>query len=93
MWKNISLGMGATLAFAMSVYAQNYKINKVGSDEEKSFDVMLDQAVVSEAPAGSWLNIAPNVPNGKVFVGFTVYDEYGDASEKSLLQRKMKINF
>ena len=82
MWKNISLGMGATLAFAMSVYAQNYKINKVGSDEEKSFDVMLDQAVVSEAPAGSWLNIAPNVPNGKVFVGFTVYDEYGDAREQ-----------
>ena len=47
--------MGATLAFAMSAYAQNYKINKVGNDEEKSFNVMLNQAVVGEAPAGSWL--------------------------------------
>ena len=79
MWKNISLGMGATLAFAMSAYAQNYKINKVGNDEEKSFNVMLNQAVVGEAPAGSWLDVAPIIPDGKVFVGFTVYDEYGDA--------------
>ncbi|WP_290761999.1 hypothetical protein [Fibrobacter sp. UBA4297] len=79
MRKKICLGMGATLAFAMSVYAQNYKINKVGNDEEKSFNVMLNQAVVSEAPMGSWLDIAPIIPEGKVFVGFTVYDEYGDA--------------
>lgn len=71
--------MGATLAFAMSAYAQNYKINKVGNDEEKSFNVMLNQAVVGEAPAGSWLDVAPIIPDGKVFVGFTVYDEYGDA--------------
>jgi hypothetical protein len=79
MRKKICLGMGATLAFAMSAYAQNYKINKVGNDEEKSFNVMLNQAVVGEAPAGSWLDVAPIIPNGKVFVGFTVYDEYGDA--------------
>ena len=79
MRKKICLGMGATLAFAMSVYAQNYKINKVGNDEEKSFNVMLNQAVVGEAPAGSWLDVAPIIPDGKVFVGFTVYDEYGDA--------------
>ena len=79
MRKKICLGMGATLAFAMSAYAQNYKINKVGNDEEKSFNVMLNQAVVGEAPAGSWLDVAPIIPDGKVFVGFTVYDEYGDA--------------
>lgn len=79
MRKKICLGMGATLAFAMSVYAQNYKINKVGNDEEKSFSVLLNQAAVSEAPMGSWLDIAPIIPEGKVFVGFTVYDEYGDA--------------
>ena len=77
MWKNISLGMGATLAFAMSVYAQNYKINKVGSDEEKSFDVMLDQAVVSSLWA----------------LQFTMNMVMPENSEKSLLQRKMKINF
>ena len=79
MRKKICLGMGATLAFAMSVYAQNYKINKVGNDEEKSFNVLLNQVAVSEAPMGSWLDIAPIIPEGKVFVGFTVYDEYGDA--------------
>lgn len=79
MRKKICLGMGATLAFAMSVYAQNYKINKVGNDEEKSFNVLLNQVAVSEAPMGSWLDVAPIIPEGKVFVGFTVYDEYGDA--------------
>ena len=82
MRKNICLGMGATLAFAMSVYAQNYKINKVGSDEEQSFNVMLNQAVVSEAPAGSWLSVTPIIPDGKVFKGFTVYDAYGDARDQ-----------
>ena len=74
--------MGATLAFAMSAYAQNYKINKVGSDEEQSFNVMLNQAVVSEAPAGSWLSVTPIIPDGKVFKGFTVYDAYGDARDQ-----------
>lgn len=82
MRKNICLGMGATLAFAMSVYAQNYKINKVGSDEEQSFNVMLNQTVVSEAPAGSWLSVTPIIPDGKVFKGFTVYDAYGDARDQ-----------
>ena len=82
MRKKICLGMGATLAFAMSVYAQNYKINKVGSDEEQSFNVMLNQAVVSEAPAGSWLSVTPIIPDGKVFKGFTVYDAYGDARDQ-----------
>ena len=82
MRKKICLGMGATLAFAMSAYAQNYKINKVGSDEEQSFNVMLNQTVVSEAPAGSWLSVTPIIPDGKVFKGFTVYDAYCDARDK-----------
>ena len=82
MRKKICLGMGATLAFAMSAYAQNYKINKVGSDEEQSFNVMLNQAVVSEAPTGSWLSVTPIIPDGKVFKGFTVYDAYGDARDQ-----------
>lgn len=82
MRKKICLGMGATLAFAMSAYAQNYKINKVGNDEEKSFNVLFEQNLVEEAVAGSWLSVTPNTPEGKVFKGFTVYDEYGDSREQ-----------
>jgi len=82
MRKNICLGLGATLAFAISAYAQNYKINKVGNDEEKSFNVLFEQNLVEEAVAGSWLSVTPNTPEGKVFKGFTVYDEYGDSREQ-----------
>ena len=82
MRKNICLGLGATLAFAVSAYAQNYKINKVGNDEEKSFNVLFEQNLVEEAAAGSWLSVTPNAPEGKVFKGFTVYDEYGDSREQ-----------
>lgn len=82
MRKNICLGLGATLAFAVSAYAQNYKINKVGNDEEKSFNVLFEQNLVEEAAAGSWLSVTPNTPEGKVFKGFTVYDEYGDSREQ-----------
>jgi len=82
MRNNICLGLGATLAFAVSAYAQNYKINKVGNDEEKSFNVLFEQNLVEEAAAGSWLSVIPNTPEGKVFKGFTVYDEYGDSREQ-----------
>lgn len=82
MRKNICLGLGATLAFAVGAYAQNYKINKVGNDEEKSFNVLFEQNLVEEAVAGSWLSVTPNTPEGKVFKGFTVYDEYGDSREQ-----------
>ena len=77
MRKNICLGLGATLAFAVSVYAQEYKINKVGSNDEQSFNILLNQIAVTQAAAGSWLDVAPVIPEGKVFKGFTVYDEYG----------------
>ena len=43
MRKKIILGLGITLAFSVGVHAQEYKINKVGSDEQKSFDVLLNQ--------------------------------------------------
>ena len=82
MRRNICLGLGATLAFAVSAYAQNYKINKVGNDEEKSFNVLFEQNLVEEVAAGSWLSVTPNAPEGKVFKGFTVYDEYGDSREQ-----------
>ena len=77
MRNNICLGLGAALAFAVSVYAQEYKINKVGSEEEQSFDVLLNQVAVTQAAAGSWIDVTPIIPSGKVFKGFTVYDEYG----------------
>ena len=77
MRKNICLGVCATLAFAVSVCAQEYKINKVGSNEEQSFNVFLNQIAVTQAAAGSWIDVTPVVPDGKVFKGFTVYDEYG----------------
>ena len=77
MRNNICLGLGAALAFAVNVYAQEYKINKVGNDEGMSFDVLLNESIVTSAPVGSWLTIKPNVPDGKYFRDFTVYDEYG----------------
>ena len=80
-----------TLAFSVGVNAQEYKINKVGSDEQKSFDVLLNQKTVSEASAGSWLYVNPIVPNGKVFKGFTVYDQYGTSqSERKVSNTETK---
>lgn len=91
MRKKIILGLGITLAFSVGVHAQEYKINKVGSDEQKSFDVLLNQKTVSEASAGSWLYVNPIVPNGKVFKGFTVYDQYGTSqSERKVSNTETK---
>lgn len=91
MRKKIILGLGMTLAFSVGVNAQEYKINKVGSDEQKSFDVLLNQKTVSEASAGSWLYVNPIVPNGKVFKGFTVYDQYGTSqSERKVSNTETK---
>lgn len=91
MRKKIILGLGMTLAFSVGVHAQEYKINKVGSDEQKSFDVLLNQKTVSEASAGSWLYVNPIVPNGKVFKGFTVYDQYGTSqSERKVSNTETK---
>ena len=61
MRKNICLGLGATLAFAVSVYAQEYKINKVGSNDEQSFNILLNQIAVTQAAAGSWLDIGRKI--------------------------------
>ena len=91
MRKKIILGLGMTLAFSVGVNAQEYKINKVGSDEQKSFDVLMNQKTVSEASAGSWLYVNPIVPNGKVFKGFTVYDQYGTSqSERKISNTETK---
>lgn len=91
MRKKIILGLGITLAFSVGVHAQEYKINKVGSDEQKSFDVLLNQKTVSAASAGSWLYVNPIVPSGKVFKGFTVYDQYGTSqSERKVSNTETK---
>ncbi len=89
MKKNLCIGLGLTLAFALHVNAQTcpegqkcYPILKVGSEEEKSFDIIKDGKVVTEVPQGHWVTVSPNVPDGKIFKGFTVYDEYGETEEE-----------
>ena len=84
MRNNICLGMGFALAFAVSANAASFKVNKVGSEEEQSFDIILNQKVVSEASPGSWLYVSPIVPSGKMFKSFTVYDEYGETAEEQV---------
>ena len=89
MKKNLCIGLGLTLAFALHVNAQTcpegqkcYPILKVGSEEEKSFDIIKDGKVVTEVPQGHWVTVSPNVPDGKIFKSFTVYDEYGETEEE-----------
>ena len=89
MKKNLCIGLGLALAFALHVNAQTcpegqkcYPILKVGSEEEKSFDIIKDGKVVTEVPQGHWVTVSPNVPEGKIFKSFTVYDEYGETEEE-----------
>ena len=72
-----------TLSFVAGVSAQTttYKITKVGSEENQSFDVLLNGKVITEARQGDWPNVSPIVPDGKMFIGFTVYEEYGETRE------------
>ena len=81
MRNNISLVMGASLIVFASAYAVDYKINKVGSEENQLFDIIYNQKIVTEAAPGAWVTVSPNVPDGKHFKSFTVYDEYGEKSE------------
>ena len=86
--KNICFGLGLTLAVVVGVNAQSsssatnmYKITKVGSKENQSFDVILNKNVITEAKQGDWPEVSPIVPEGKMFKSFTVYDEYGEMPE------------
>ena len=81
MRNNISLVVGASLFVFASAYAVDYKINKVGSEENQLFDIIYNQKIVTEAAPGAWLTVSPKVPDGKHFKSFTVYDEYGEKSE------------
>ena len=85
MRKNICLGMGIALALAAGANAASFKVNKVGSEEEQSFDLLLNNKVVSEATPGSWLYVSPIVPSGKMFKSFAVYDEYGETADSQKL--------
>lgn len=80
MKKNICCGLGMALAFAAMAYAQDtyYKISKVGTEENQSFDILLNNEVVTEAKQGDWLYVSPIVPDGKMFMGYTLYDKYGE---------------
>ena len=68
------------LAFVAMAYAQDtyYKISKVGTEENQSFDILLNNEVVTEAKQGDWLYVSPIVPDGKMFMGYTLYDKYGE---------------
>ncbi|MBP5769728.1 MAG: InlB B-repeat-containing protein [Fibrobacter sp.] len=83
MRNKICLALGLTLSFVAGVSAQTttYKITKVGSEENQSFDVLLNGKVITEAKQGDWPNVSPIVPDGKMFIGFTVYEEYGETRE------------
>ena len=80
MKKNICCGLGIALAFVAMAYAQDtyYKISKVGTEENQSFDILLNNEVVTEAKQGDWLYVSPIVPDGKMFMGYTLYDKYGE---------------
>ena len=86
MKKNICCGLGMALAFVAMAYAQDtyYKVTKVGSDENKSFDILLNNETVTEAKKGDWLYVSPIVPDGKMFKGYTLYDKYGDKAEEQV---------
>ena len=80
MKKNICCGLGMALAFAAVAHAQDtyYKISKVGTEENQSFDILLNNNAVTEAKQGDWLYVSPIVPDGKMFMGYTLYDKYGE---------------
>ena len=83
MRNKICLALGLTLSFVAGVSAQTttYKITKVGSEENQSIDVLLNGKFITEAKQGDWPNVSPIVPDGKMFIGFTVYEEYGETRE------------
>lgn len=83
MLNKISLGLGVALVLVASANAaSSYKVTKVGSEEEQSFELLYNSKVVSEASPGAWLYVSPIVPDGKMFKSFTVYDEYGETADE-----------
>ncbi len=69
-----------------SVTPQNtyYKITKVGTEENQSFDILLNGVPITEAKQGDWPEIVPIVPEGKVFISFTVYEKYGETEAEQI---------
>ena len=82
MRNRLCLALGLTLSFAAGVSAQTttYKITKVGSEEEQSFDLLYNGKVITDSAAapGAWVEVSPIVPEGKMFIDYTVYDKYGE---------------
>ena len=89
MKKNICCGLGMALAFSAMAHAQDtyYMITKVGSEENQSFDILLNNKVVSEAKKGDWPEISPIVPDGKMFKGYALFDEYGEKAEEQVASK------
>ncbi len=87
MKKNICCGLGMALAFAAMAHAQDtyYKISKVGTEENQSFDILLDGKSATKAKKGDWPEVSPIVPDGKMFKGYTLYDKYGENAEEQVV--------
>ena len=87
MKKNICCGLGMALAFAAMAHAQDtyYKISKVGTEENQSFDILLDGKSATKAKKGDWPEVSPIVPDGKMFKGYTLYDKYGEKAEEQVV--------
>lgn len=87
MKKNICCGLGMALAFAAVAHAQDsyHKISKVGSEENQSFDILLDGKSATKAKKGDWPEVSPIVPDGKMFKGYTLYDKYGEKAEEQVI--------
>lgn len=87
MKKNICCGLGMALAFAAMAHAQDtyYKISKVGTEENQSFDILLDGKSATKAKKGDWPEVSPIVPDGKMFKGYTLYDKYGEKAEEQVI--------
>ena len=75
------------LAFAAMAHAQDtyYKISKVGTEENQSFDILLDGKSATKAKKGDWPEVSPIVPDGKMFKGYTLYDKYGEKAEEQVV--------
>jgi hypothetical protein len=87
MKKNICCGLGMALAFAAVAHAQDsyHKISKVGTEENQSFDILLDGKSATKAKKGDWPEVSPIVPDGKMFKGYTLYDKYGEKAEEQVI--------
>ena len=82
MKNSVYVSLGVMLALVAGVHAASYKIEKVGSKEEQSFDLMYNNQIVTEASPDTWVAVSPIVPKGKMLKTYTVFKSYGETEEE-----------